>query len=60
MKKIHYKLLEWYGGLGLKETIFVWVASLAYAAYPPTGLLLGGIPWALYLLYLEYHRKKNK
>lgn len=59
MKKIHNKIKEWYTGLGFKETILVWVLSLIYATYPTTGLLLGGIPWAIYLLYLEYTKKSS-
>lgn len=59
MKALHLKLKEWYIGLSLKETIFVWLLSLAYASYPTTGILFGGIPWAIYLLYLEYTKKRS-
>lgn len=30
--------------------------TVPYAVFPPTGVLLGGIPWALLLLYMEFHR----
>lgn len=50
------KLRNWYGGLNKKQRWIIWGVTVPYAVFPLTGVLLGGIPWALLLLYLEFHR----
>jgi hypothetical protein len=56
MKEKYKKLNAWYVGLNKKQRMIIWGVSVPYAAFPPTGLLLGGIPWVLLLLYMEFHR----
>lgn len=56
MKEKYKKLNAWYGGLNKKQRMIIWGVTVPFAAFPPTGLLLGGIPWALLLLYMEFHR----
>ncbi|HEO99281.1 MAG TPA: hypothetical protein ENO02_08285 [Epsilonproteobacteria bacterium] len=60
MKEKFQKLNNWYVGLNTKQRVIIWALSLPYAIFPPTGVLLGGIPWALILLYMEYNRNSNK
>ncbi|MCE3273137.1 MAG: hypothetical protein K0S57_3534 [Ramlibacter sp.] len=50
------KLRAWYDGLNKKQRWIIWGVTIPYALFPPTGILLGGIPWALVLLYMEFHR----
>ncbi|WP_373332158.1 hypothetical protein P6F15_11845 [Thiopseudomonas alkaliphila] len=50
------KLGSWYNDLNNKQRWIIWGLSVPYAAFPPTGIFLGGIPWVLVLLYLEFHR----
>jgi len=59
LKELHNKIKNWYKNLNLLNTIALWVIVLVYATYPPTGLLLGGIPLAIYLLVLEYTKNKS-
>lgn len=50
------KLSKWYGSLNKKQRWIIWGVTIPYAVFPLTGVLGGGIPWALVLLYLEFHR----
>lgn len=50
------KLRNWYNALKKKQRWIIWGVTVPYAVFPFTGVLLGGIPWALVLLYLEFHR----
>lgn len=56
MKRWYKKLSDWYIGLNKKQRLIIWGVTVPYAVFPPTGFLLGGIPWALLLLYLEFYR----
>ena len=54
------KQFNWYVKIKKKQRIIIWILSTVYAVIPWTGLFLGGIPWFLILIYLEYHRDPLK
>lgn len=56
MKEKYKKCNDWYGALNKKQRMIIWGLTVPYAVFPLTGVLLGGIPWALLLLYMEFHR----
>ena len=54
---LYRKLENWYVNLNTKQRIMLWGVTLPYAVFPPTGVLLGGIPFGLALLIIEFNRK---
>ncbi len=60
MKEKFRKLNEWYIGLNQKQRIIIWVLTAPYALFPLTGILMGGIPWGIAVLYMEFNRDGSK
>jgi len=60
MKEKFIKLNNWYVSLNKKQRIIIWTLSVPYALFPITGVLFGGIPWLLVLIYMEFHRNSSK
>lgn len=60
MKDKFQKLKKWYGILNKKQRIIIWTLSVPYAAFPLTGILGGGIPWVVILIYMEFYRDGDK
>jgi hypothetical protein len=60
MKEKFIKLNNWYASLNKKQRIIIWTLSVPYALFPLTGIMLGGIPWLLVLIYIEFHRNSSK
>lgn len=60
MKHKFQRLKNWYESLNKKQRIIIWVLSAPYAAFPLTGILGGGIPWAVILIYMEFYRNADK
>lgn len=56
VRQKYEKLNAWYVSLNKKQRYILWGVSLPYAFVPLTGVLLGGIPWLLLLLFMEFHR----
>ncbi len=54
---LYRKLEKWYTNLNKKQRIILWLVTLPYAIFPITGILLGGIPFALSLIVIEFNRE---
>ena len=60
MKEKFRKINDWYIRLNSKQRKIIWVVTAIVALNPWTGLLLGGTPWGILVLYMEYKRDSDK